>query len=169
MRQPENEATLLIVEPGAEWPTWTHRLGARAHLNLVETASPDESADELDKRIAARCARLTSEGMRLVMAAYVAAPNSTWRRSRERLCQTLLGWLPRDGELMLAGGTWPPGSEQAEERSALLELWGKLSESGAKQRMSLRFNDDPDSTPMNLIPDPYEDFAEARSPRTYLN
>lgn len=161
VKEPENEATLLIVEPGAEWPTWTSRLGRRAQLNLVETASPNESVEDLEQRVASRFARLTAEGMRLVMAAYVAAPNSSWRASRERLCRTLLGWLPREGELMLAGGTWSAESQDADERSALFELWGVLSESGARQRISLRFNDDPDSAPGHLIPDARSELADA--------
>jgi hypothetical protein len=171
VKEPENEATLLIVEPGAEWPTWTNRLGQRAQLNLVETASPSESVEELEKRVSSRFARLTAEGMRLVMAAYVAAPSSSWRESRERLCRTLLGWLPREGELMLAGGTWPAESEDAGERAALFELWGRLSESGARQRISLRFNDDPDSAPSHLIPEPLRELSDSgdRTSRHQLN
>lgn len=62
---------------------------------------------------------------------------------------------------MLAGGTWPTDSGDAEERAALFELWGKLSESGARQRISLRFNDDPDSAPGHRIPEPHAELPDA--------
>lgn len=135
-------ATLLVIESGAEWPTWSRSFGERASLNLVETEMVGETPEEFAARVLARLVRLRVKGVQLAAAGYAAAARSDRQASRKLILNELLRDLPRDAELVIAGGSWKTVGHGAENRAALFELWGALSERAQHRLISVRFNDE---------------------------
>jgi hypothetical protein len=146
-------ATLLIVEAGAEWPSWTAKLHRRAPENLVETQLAGESAEAFEERLLRRLDRLALSRVRLTAAGYVAARGPGRQASRERLCEAVLARMTGDAELVVAGGSWATTGVEGRERAALFTLWSTLSERSTTQLISIRFNDEAsDSGVFRAIP-----------------
>jgi hypothetical protein len=136
--------TLVVVESGAEWPTWAAHVNRAAPTNLVETEVLGETEAEFRARVLGRLSRLHDRGTKLAAAAYVAAPSPRRRELRAQISESILEQMVPGAEFLLAGGYPTPPVGPHPGRAELLELWQKLSERGAPQLISLRFNDAPD-------------------------
>lgn len=137
---------LLVLERGAEWPTWGTGIRMRAINSAVEVQMDSESIDEFRQRVQARLTQIAKKRMRLVAAGYACALAEDDRREcRKELCTRILtGLADEDGsELILAGGSWETTGRQGRQRAELIELWGELSIQVPGRLMSVRFEDPP--------------------------
>lgn len=138
--------TLLVLEKGAEWPTWALDLRARAKDSAVELQAYEETSLQFHRRVAARLASIAERGVRLEAAGYVCALNSLGRmRARREACDLLLSSIAPGptAELVVAGGSWESVGQAGDERFRLIELWGALSETSPGPLVSVRFEDPP--------------------------
>ncbi len=154
----EEEATesiaLLVLERGAEWPSWATGIRLRATNSAVEVQMDSESIAEFQKRVEARLAHIVRRGMRLVAAGFACAlipPDPSGEadaetcRFRKEVCTRILTNLADDAgaELILAGGSWDVVGVEGRQRTRLIELWGELSIQVPGRLMSVRFEDPP--------------------------
>lgn len=146
--------SLLVLERGAEWPSWGTGIRMRAENSAVEVQMDSETTEEFERRVFARLAHMEKKGLRLVAAGYACAllaPNSdesnaTRRReSRKAISSRILAQLAENSgaELILAGGSWEITGEEGRQRSQLIELWSELSVQVPGRSMSVRFEDPP--------------------------
>jgi len=140
------DITLLILERGAEWPSWGTGIRMRAHNSAVEVQADGEDSEDFHNRVQGRIQRIREKGQKLKAAGYACALEGPVRRtSRKQLCSELLMTL--DGsdrtELILAGGSWDTSGEEALERAQLIEIWSELSQAVPGRVMSVRFEDPP--------------------------
>lgn len=150
----EETISLLVLERGAEWPSWGTGIRMRAENSAVEVQMDSETTEEFERRVFARLAQMEKKGLRLVAAGYACAliaPScdeesaSRRRESRKAICSSILSQLAESGgaELILAGGSWEITGEEGRQRSQLIELWSELSVQVPGRSMSVRFEDPP--------------------------
>lgn len=145
---------LLVLERGAEWPSWATGVRMRATNSAVEVQMDTETTAEFQKRVEARLAHIVGHGMRLVSAGFAcalipadrgSAIEEELRRFRKEVCTRILTHLADDpgAELILAGGSWDVAGAEGRQRTQLIELWGELSIQVPGRLMSVRFEDPP--------------------------
>lgn len=154
---------LLVLERGAEWPSWGTGIRMRAENSAVEVQMDSETTEEFEQRVLARLDLIEKKGLRIVAAGYACAlipsdesgaassvpavPSSgaMRRQSRKTICMRILNqFADKDGtELILAGGSWEITGDEGRQRSQLIELWGELSIGAPGRLMSVRFEDPP--------------------------
>jgi hypothetical protein len=137
---------LLVLERGAEWPSWGTSIRLRAANSAVEVQMDSESNEEFQARVEARISNIAKKSMRLVAAGYACSLEGQGRRqSRKALCTRILTSLADgDGaELILAGGSWDTAGHEGKQRGELIELWGELSIQVPGRLVSVRFEDPP--------------------------
>lgn len=142
----ESDITLLVLERGAEWPSWGTGIRMRAPNSAVEVQADEESTEEFARRVEARLDGMVKSGMRLRAAGYACSVMGTGRRDvRRRICARLLEQLDahEGAEVILAGGAWETSGEEGAERSSLIQLWSELSHRQPGRMMSIRFEDPP--------------------------
>lgn len=172
--------TLLVLERGAEWPSWGTGIRLRAPNSAVEVQTEDESTEEFESRVVQRLARMAQHNMRLVAAGYACALDDGSRHaSRGRLCTRILSNLEdtAGAELILAGGAWETTGEEGVQRARLIELWGELSIQVPGRLTSVRFEDPPSQSGVFRAADDVRgadsgldrsSLIEARTPRQPL-
>ncbi len=138
------DISLLILEQGAEWPSWATGMRMRAINSAVEAQLDDEPIEDFQQRVFARLAEIEKQRMRLRAAGYACAvrPATRWSARRE-MCERLLSQLDLDGssELVLAGGSWETTGSDGQQRSRLIQLWSELSALHTGRVVSIRFED----------------------------
>lgn len=151
-----HEMTLLVIEHGAEWPAWAGLLRELAPNCAVEAQLPREPYDVFAERLLARLERLREQHVRLRGAGFACALSPL--RDLERLaqlrrtvCQHVIECLrargpgangsDADERLIIGGGDWKHGLEQARARAELIALWSDLSVQAAGRLVSLRFDE----------------------------
>jgi hypothetical protein len=142
----EDSITLLVLERGAEWPSWGTGIRLRAPNSAVEVQTETETTEEFQRRVEHRLARIAQQSLHLVAAGYACALDDGGRQlSRKNLCTRILtGLSDTDGaELILAGGAWETAGEEGLQRARLIELWGELSIQVPGRLTSVRFEDPP--------------------------
>jgi hypothetical protein len=168
----EETIALLVLERGAEWPSWGTGVRMRAENSAVEVQMDAETTEEFQKRVFARLAHIEKKGMRLVAAGYACAllPETSDEKtvalrseSRKTICAGILRQLgdrtrPGDrgpsaeksllsdkgtAELILAGGAWEITGHEGRQRGELIELWSELSVRVPGRLVSVRFEDPP--------------------------
>lgn len=140
---------LLVLERGAEWPSWGTGIRSRAMNSAVEVQMDSETIEQFQARVEARLARIARKSMRLVAAGYACALDGGGRRhSRKALCTRILTSLAEEegAELILAGGAWETTGPEGRARGELIELWGELSIQVPGRLTSVRFEDPPSQT-----------------------
>lgn len=138
--------TLLVLEKGAEWPSWALDLRARAKDSAVELQAYEETSFQFHRRVAARLASIAERGVRLEATGYVCALGSLGRmRARREICDLLLASISPGptSELIVAGGSWDSAGLAGDDRLRLIELWGTLCEASPGPLVSVRFEDPP--------------------------
>lgn len=142
----ESDITLLVLERGAEWPSWGTGIRMRAPNSAVEVQADEESTEDFAGRVEARLDGIRKSGMRLRAAGYACSVVGAGRRdARRRICERLLEQLDahEGAEVILAGGAWETSGEEGVERSSLIQLWSELSQGQPGRMMSIRFEDPP--------------------------
>lgn len=150
----EETISFLVLERGAEWPSWGTGIRMRAENAAVEVQMDSETTEEFEKRVFARLAHMAKKRMRLVAAGYACAlisqttdeASATRRQqSRKAICASILTQLAETGgaELILAGGSWEITGDEGRQRSELIELWSDLSVQVPGRLTSVRFEDPP--------------------------
>lgn len=142
----EDSVTLLVLERGAEWPSWGTGIRLRAPNSAVEVQTETETTEEFQRRVEHRLARIAQQSQHLVAAGYACALDDGGRQiSRKNLCTRILTALAdTDGaELILAGGAWETAGDEGLQRARLIELWGELSIQVPGRLTSVRFEDPP--------------------------
>ncbi len=141
--------TLLVLEKGAEWPTWGTGIRTRAMNSAVAVQADDETMAAFEVRVLHRLSRLKKSGISLQAAGYACALRTgTQSTFRKRLCLHLLKELSSSpptsaAELVLAGGSWDTEGDEGRARAQLIALWGELSEQVPGRLVSVRFEDPP--------------------------
>jgi hypothetical protein len=141
-----DDITLLVLERGADWPSWGTGIRMRAPNSAVEVQMDSESNEEFRLRVEARLARIAQKSMRLRAAGYACAVDSDDRQqARKSVCTRILTSLADEegAELILAGGAWETSGLEGKRRSELIELWGELSIQVPGRLTSVRFEDPP--------------------------
>jgi len=160
-----DEMTLLVIEHGAEWPAWAGLLRELAPNCAVEAQLPREPYQAFADRLLARLARLREERVSLRGAGFACAlrPHRDVARLaqlRRALCEGVVERLrdrarvgesspgkPKGGgsnaaeQLIIGGGDWRRGFEEARARAELIALWSDLSELVPSRLVSLRFDE----------------------------
>jgi hypothetical protein len=142
----EDSITLLVLERGAEWPSWGTGIRLRAPNSAVEVQTETETTEEFRKRVEHRLSRIAQQSQHLVAAGYACALDDTGRqRPRRTICTRILTSLAdlEGAELILAGGAWETTGTDGVQRGRLIELWGDLSIQVPGRLMSVRFEDPP--------------------------
>lgn len=152
-----HEMTLLVIEHGAEWPAWAGLLRELAPNCAVEAQLPREPYDVFAERLFVRLERLREQHVRLRGAGFACALSPL--RDAERLgelrrtlCQQVIERLrdrapgsekgkDADEQLIIGGGDWRHGTEEARARAELIALWSDLSLHAAGRLVSLRFDE----------------------------
>lgn len=145
MKLESQTVTLLVLEKGAEWPTWEGSLRIRADHLIVEAQLDNESQQQFQERILSRVEKIAERRERVLAVGYVCALlGQEAEPVREKLGQALLEILDTEseGELILAGGSWSAEGKEGEERTLLLKLWSHLSELTPGQLVSVRFEEE---------------------------
>lgn len=158
--QPDEDTatTLLVLEHGAEWPSWGTGVRMRAFNSAVEVQTESESFEEFARRVEQRLAKIAQRSVPLVAAGYACALDDGRRFSRRKqLCANILDALgPNEGaELVLAGGAWATSGAEGLARVRLIELWGELSIQVPGKVTSVRFEDRPSESGVFLAADDY--------------
>lgn len=136
--------SLLVLEQGAEWPSWATGIRMRAPNSAVEAQLDDESSAHFQDRVLGRMAEIRRKKLKLVAAGYACSLNGEERwAARSAICMRLLDQLDPDSrsELILAGGSWETSGTSGRERSRLIALWSELSALGTGKTVSIRFED----------------------------
>lgn len=152
-----NEMTLLVIEHGAEWPAWAGLLRELAPNCAVEAQLPREPYDVFAERLLVRLERLREQHVRLRGAGFACAlsPMRDAERlaeHRRTLCQHVIERLrdravgspnggDADEQLIIGGGDWRHGIEEARARAELIALWSDLSIHATGRLVSLRFDE----------------------------
>jgi hypothetical protein len=142
----DSAITLLVLERGAEWPSWGTGIRLRASNSAVEVQTEHETTEEFELRVEKRLSRMSQRSMRLVAAGYACArDDGTRQASRRRICTRILTHLEdvEGAELILAGGSWETTGDEGLQRGRLIELWGELSIQVPGRLTSVRFEDPP--------------------------
>ena len=137
---------LLVLERGADWPSWGPAIRARAANSAVEMQMDSETNEEFQARVEARLTHIAKKSMRLVAAGYACSLDGDRRRQpRKSLCTRILTSLAEmeGAELIVAGGPWDTAGPEGRQRSELIELWGELSIQVPGRLVSVRFEDPP--------------------------
>lgn len=131
--------SLLIVESGATWPSWTAELRDRADSLKVEQQAPGESDEQFVQRMATLLSSAQQSGQILETACYVCSLHAS--RVRDELLKMLAASLQdcASGELILAAGAWRLAGREGKARQKLLALWSELSMGAGARTVSLRF------------------------------
>lgn len=144
MKENPQDLSLLVLEKGASWPTWSSSLRLDAPNLVVEAQSDDESTVQFEERLLQRLRRIRDRGDLVHSAGYVCALDGDRPgASRLRIGEELLGLLPEDpmARLILGGGAWDTSEAEAREREKLVELWAALSEKTPRRGVSVRFDE----------------------------
>lgn len=152
-----DEMTLLVIEHGAEWPAWAGLLRELAPNCAVEAQLPREPYEAFAERLLLRLTRLREQRLLLRGAGFACAlrPHRDTERLgelRRTLCQNVLERLrdrSPDGsvtlhageQLIIGGGDWRRGFEEARARAELIALWSDLSGLEPGRLVSLRFDE----------------------------
>lgn len=155
----EETIALLVLERGAEWPSWGTGVRMRAENSAVEVQLDAETTEEFQERVFARLAHIEKKGMSLVAAGYACAllPETSDEtmaalrsESRRAICTGILRLLTekvqpaeKGAELILAGGAWEITGHEGRQRGELIELWSDLSVRAPGRLVSVRFEDPP--------------------------
>ncbi len=142
----ESDITLLVLERGADWPSWGTGIRLRAGNSAVEVQANGESDSAFHDRVLSRIERIVAEGMNLRAAGYACSLAGAARReSRREICSRLLSVFdPGEGsEVILAGGAWETSGKEGAERSGLIQLWSEISDQSPGRVMTIRFEDPP--------------------------
>lgn len=135
---------MLILEQGAQWPSWAASMRLRAPNAVVEMQTDGENMVSFERRVESRLHDIREKGQRLRAVGYVCAVHG-WERwdARERLARRLLGAMTALGgsELILAGGSWDSEGYEGQQRARLVQVWSELSAENWGQQLSIRFED----------------------------
>ncbi|HSC87763.1 MAG TPA: hypothetical protein VLC09_10855 [Polyangiaceae bacterium] len=130
MKQERQILTLLVLEKGATWPSWSSELRARAHNVIVEAQLEQEDLVSFGARMMARIEKLRERGDQVLGAGYVCSQGHARPASVEES-----GTLPR-GTIAhgAAVGIQPVGEEATQDDvrwrvgCALIELLNTSSD-----------------------------------------
>jgi len=152
-----HEMTLLVIEHGAEWPAWAGLLRELAPNCAVEAQLPREPYEAFAERLLVRLQRLREQRVTLRGAGFACAlrpyrDTDRLGELRRTLCQQVLERLrdrdagaadpqKADEQLIIGGGDWRRGIEEARSRAELIALWSDLSELAPGRLVSLRFDE----------------------------
>jgi len=144
----ENSRTisLLILERGAEWPSWGAELRARSANSAVEVQNEHETMADFHARVHERLVRIRRDGMSVQSAGIACSLLPSNARSlRAELCVRLSDEMKSQegAELIIAGGSWETTGLEGFERTRLIELWSELSHRTGGCMVSVRFEDPP--------------------------
>ena len=136
--------TLLLIEKGAPWPTWSADLRARAPNMVLEAQMEAETMEAFGQRVLQRIERIVERHDRVLGAAYLCGMGDASQDAvRQMICRALLGALdkPSQAELIVGGAVGAHGLAADGARSRLLGLWTALSEQSPYHPICIKLDD----------------------------
>src|SRR5690606_39895662 len=119
---------LLVLELGADWPSWGTGIRMRAANSAVEVQMDSETSEEFQARVEARLTNIAKKSMRLVAAGYACSLDGHGRRqARKSLCTRILTSLAEmeGADLIVAGCAWGSAGSDGRQLVALIALLGE--------------------------------------------
>jgi hypothetical protein len=134
----ESAGSLVVLEQGADWPTWVREYQGHATNSVVVAYAPGESLPAFAARVGRRLSELTEE-LRVAIIACASSTHPECLATRELICRGLLRAMPPHGrgEVLLAANV----GANDEAKHALFQLAGELCEGlqGSSRVVRVRF------------------------------